>query len=296
MSTNAYTCELSQMILAWREAFNLPNIPFINIQLPGHNGGGVNPYQDNDEGFPAGDLFSAIQIAQNNVFKLINNTGLVTIMDLGQNTIHYNHKTPAAVRATLWTKYLTYNDLTVNPQPPRFNYAYKNHPNDLSVNIKISNVGPNGLQLNEAFHCFNWPANMIQIYTDKKVNISCCDMGGANVVRMRLEGIYVSLGKEHGKTALHPYIWNWVPANITKIINRPNGSDFSIIVAEPILPLPGCQNCGEFKTFNHTVSVSIRDIEINTMSTCSIGNVYNMSVSKGGPYPVVYDAINSLEY
>eukprot|EP01084_Bolivina_argentea_P250904 420578_1 len=213
MSFNAYVCELSQLIIVYRQSFKLPNIPFINIQLPAH--GGIAPYKNNDGGFVAGQ-WSTIQIAQNTVFKLVNNTGLVTTQDLGQNTLHYSHKTPVSVRATLWTKYLTYNDLTINPESPRFNYAYKiagQSVEDLSVYIKISNVGVKGLQLNEAYHCYNFPATQIQVYTDKQYDVMCCSMGGANVIRMRLEGIYYSLGNENGKKSEYPYLWNWVPAN-----------------------------------------------------------------------------------
>ena len=122
MSLNAYTCEFSQLIPGWRKCFNSTKIPFIFVQLPAHFG--VQPYQDQDNGWQAGQ-WTTIQIAQNEVFKMTNYSGMVTTQDLGQNTLHYNHKTPVAERATLWSYYLTYGDKSINPEAPRFNYAYK---------------------------------------------------------------------------------------------------------------------------------------------------------------------------
>eukprot|EP01084_Bolivina_argentea_P062662 114602_1 len=135
MTQQAYECELFGLINAWRNEFNISNLVFINFQLPGHFG--TPEYENDDKGFCC---WSAIQVAQYNVFKLVNNTGLVTAQDQGQNTLHYKHKTVVSERAANWSIYLSWNNLNINPEGPKYKTVYKTYGNQLSVIIELSNI------------------------------------------------------------------------------------------------------------------------------------------------------------
>lgn len=170
-----------------------------------------------------------------------------------------------------------------------------NDPDDLTVYIKFSNVGKTGLGLLPAYKCYNFPETEVQVYTNNLTNVSCCNMTGANVIKMRLEGIWYGLCHEHGHDGIYPKLWNWMPANITSITNMPN-EGYSIVAAKPILPEPGCINFGGCKAFNRTETIAVKKISINMNPQCSIGNIDNgIPVSKSGPSDIIFDAISQIQ-
>ena len=284
MTQQAYECELFGLINGWRKEFNISNLVFINFQLPGHFG--VNAYE-NDDGTGLTGWY-AIQAAQNNVFKMVKNTGLVTAQDQGQNTLHYKHKTVVAERAYNWSRYLSFNDESVNPEGPRFNMAFKENANDLSVKIQLSNIGQDGLRLIEALNCSTF--NNLTVYNYNATTYHCCDWNGINIVRLRLEGIYHY--EQKGVSMVG--IWNWMPGNVTNIENDLK-NDVGYVTVEPILPQSGCigwPNSGD--KFLYSQTIAIKEIEVSTSSRCAIANSIGTPLSKGGPYQIAYDAYDQL--
>eukprot|EP01084_Bolivina_argentea_P160337 279232_1 len=289
MTQRAYRCELMGMINQWRVEFKQPMLPFINVQLPPL--GQFRPYTDIDGTWEIPDYngWQAIQIAQYNVFKLVNNTGLVTTMDQGQGQLHYPHKIDVATRVAQWTKYLAFNDLTINAGAPMFMSAFKKESSSLSVYIEVMNVGKNGLQLKPSQNCTDMKPE--QVYTTNATNISCCAMGGANVVTMRLEGIFFTNDWTTNYNDF-PMIWNWVPANVTFINNNDNTG---YIIATPILPQRGCYGWPRtISNWSYTKTISITKIAVGVEQQCAIINSDNgVPLSISGPYEIGIDPIKA---
>ena len=168
MSQEAYECELNGLVRGWRQQFGIPELPFIIIQLPT---GGVAPYYNPAKG--TGDQFAGwpgIQSAQNEVFKMNSNIGMVTSQDQGQGTLHYPFKQIVAKRTSLWVRYLTYGDMSVNPQGPKLENVWKINGGDLRVYMNFSNVGT-GIHLQQAVNCTKFGPTTV--YTD--TNHKCCE-------------------------------------------------------------------------------------------------------------------------
>ena len=68
---------------------------------------------DLDGGFTE---WSGIQMAQDTVYTLVENTGMVTASDQGCCSLHYPHKVVVSDRAHLWLRKLAFGDTTVTPE------------------------------------------------------------------------------------------------------------------------------------------------------------------------------------
>eukprot|EP01084_Bolivina_argentea_P250889 420552_1 len=281
----AYECELFGLINSWRRAFNIQNLSFINIQLPANGGALQNDYLSYDNGFIKWD---AIQSAQFNVYKMSDNSGLVTGGDTGQNKLHYPHKIDIAKRASLFSRYLTYDDNTLiengfkKYDGPKFEYAYK-LSNELGVGVVFSNVGPKGLYLRPAYNCSSPLLGNGTLYMYNKTEYECCDLSGANSIKLRLEGSYYVYNEENKR--LQNYLWNWMPANITFL-----NDNLNTIIVKPILPQENCYGFPNSQSiFKYIQSVSIKQIALQMSSRCAISNVDNDIPlnSKDGIYQVL---------
>ena len=319
-STNNYVCLLNGLIYTWRKNFNQPNLTFINIQLPGN---GVSPYSNQDEcnkqtiygGFNFG--WQGIQKAQEIVYNMQSNTGLVSTEDQGQESLHYSYKMEVAKRVFLWTRYLTFNDNSINKyhlkhgidplniidiktnnknvkninadnykhmNPPYFINAFKTDPLNMTVFINIGNTGPNGLILQPSYNCSSF-GNVPKICTTNCTDVYCCDMNGANTIKFKLEGwyFYNYAGKTNG-TYEKPGLWGWLPGKVIKFIN--NKDNTTTAITTPILPpIWGTFPSPGFVFVKNEYSI-IRSVVVGSNGGCVWSNTYNVPISPGGPYEI----------
>ena len=272
MTQEAYECELNGLIRGWREQFGIPNLPFIIIQLPG---GEVGPYYNPPKG--TGDQYGGwpgIQSAQNQVFKMNSMIGMVTAQDQGQGTLHYPFKQIVAYRTNLWTRYLAYGDMTVNPQGPKLEQIYKLNGADLKVYLNFSNV-VDGIKLQQGVNCTK--LSPVTVYTDTNHTYQCCDGNGVNMVRVKLEGIYWIDHQGHDS----PQLWQWMPTNLT-IINKNTVMAQVMLPETPGIPWPS----GEDKWIR-TQTVAITKVTVGNAVGCVIANSNGIPLAaSGGPYDI----------
>eukprot|EP01084_Bolivina_argentea_P111887 199575_1 len=313
----AYICSLHGLIYSWRQCFNQTLMPFITIQLPGTDT--VPPYNNDDVCLPSTYKQSnhgynalhngwwGVQEAQFEVYNMNIMHGLVTAQDMGQNTLHYKHKLDVAKRTYLWMRYLSFNDeqkMTQyhafngidpditgynynpnDPKPPVFVNAYKLNGASLDVYFVVNNTGPNGLYLQDAYNCstFNNANGAPNVCTDNCTMIKCCNMGGVNAIKFRMEGWYYYLKGGKAKTL---GLMNWFPGNITKFINNGIGN-MTTVLSRVVLPEIGGVNWpGQGDTMLYYENIAVRQIEIGTSSACAISNTFGIPISKGGPFNI----------
>ena len=313
-SQNAYSCTLNGMIYSWRYCFNQTNLPFINVQLPN---GKVFPYNNDDtcqHGNYGGMEFSwaGIEVAQYKTYAMNDNTGLVTCEDQGQNTLHYSYKLEVSERVALWMRYLTFNDMTMSryhaisgidprkkgrnnrlmasddqPVPPKFVKAYRkaSDTDPFTVYIEIENTGPNGMKLQPAVNCsaFDSKYGYVTICDYNCTIYYCCELGGANTLKFRMDGWY---WYTHNGGGNNLGLMNWMPGNVTSI--ETNGvNNNSVIVARPILPPIGNINWPQGgDSVTKYEAIAVRQVELGTSNACVWGNSYGIPISKGGPYDI----------
>jgi len=276
-----------------------------------------SPYNNDDICLPSNNKYSnqgynalhngwwGVQEAQFEVYNMNIMHGLVTAQDQGQDTLHYKHKLDVAARTYLWMRYLSFNDdqkLTkyhafngidpddeydynpFDPKPPVFVNAYKLNGADLDVYIVVNNTGPNGLHLQNAYNCstFTNSYGTATVCTDNCTLYQCCELGGVNTVKFRMEGWYYY---DHGgKKTLG--LTNWFPGNITTFINNGVGN-MTTILARVVLPEPGGINWpGQGDKLLYYENLAVRQVEIGTSSACALSNTFGIPMSKGGPFNI----------
>eukprot|EP00483_Globobulimina_turgida_P005086 UN05096 len=230
---------------------------------------------------------------------------------MGQNTLHYKHKSDVATRTYLWMRYLSFNDETkrkmtkyhafngidpninddnydynpYDPKPPVFINAYKLNAADLDVYFVVNNTGPNGLHLQNAYNCstFNNKNGAPTICTDNCTMYHCCESGGANIIKFRMEGWYYYLKGGKAKTL---GLMNWFPGNITGFINNGVGN-MTTVISRVVLPeINGVNWPGQGDQLLYYENIAVRQIEIATSSACALSNTFGIPISKGGPFNI----------
>eukprot|EP01083_Nonionella_stella_P007231 20885_1 len=287
MTADAYICELNGLIAGWREQFNSSTMPVIVVQLP--SGGTTNAYMSmSDTNQFTG--WDGIQYAQLEATNMNDYVGLVTTQDQGQGSLHYSYKQQVAKRVFLWTRYLTYHDKKVNPSGPVFDGAYKVNANDLTVYINFTNAG-RGLVLKEAVNCSRFKPTDVFVYQNM-TNVMCCEMGGVDTVRMKLDGWFWVDRDEQGHHTTIPLLWDWMPANVTVV--GPH-----TIAATPILPVKGASVTWKCKMnqciYLYSEAISVRKIMIGANPGCAIANSDGIpTAASQGPYDIVVDPVSTL--
>jgi len=113
-SNNAkkYDLLMTNMILDWRIKWQIPNFPFLIVQLP-------NFTQPKEQPIPGN--WTKLREAQSSIVKHVINTGLVVTIDIGETyDIHPSNKKDVGYRLFLASRKTAYNEIDIITSGPEF--------------------------------------------------------------------------------------------------------------------------------------------------------------------------------